>query len=266
MILSFLTQVLLYSLACFASDVPRRPEVPQNAAAPQIVFVQHGYYLPSPSAYPPGAPAPPAVIGMPVAYVPPAAAHRPVPPLPPAAIHRPVPHLPPDTGRGGVPTRNFPSLTSTPIPRRGSHIKAVREVFYNGLVSTLSPRPVSFVSYLEPRQHSYAQIDDLREQLERNKRNPILKLNGNPFNPNPEARLYAYLVEATPAMEAAFGRFYPDRLRWAILEVYAGPRPHINIITYFETSRLRLNQIQGPFWLNVGSRTYPLEDVIRRIP
>ncbi|SPO29928.1 uncharacterized protein UTRI_06219_B [Ustilago trichophora] len=265
-IFHIITQVLFYALGCSSSDVPRRTEAPQSAAAPRIVFLQPGYYYPSPSAYLPAAPRLPAVIGSPIAFIPPATARGPSAPVPPTAIGHPVAHVPPATLNSDIPTQDLASVTYTPIPQRGRLIADVRDVFLDALANTVSPTQVSYVRYRKPPHHHYEQLYDLREQLERNKRYPVLKLERNPINPNSEARLYAYLVEATPAMAAAFGTFRSDQLRWAILEVFSGRNAHINVVTYFETPSLRFNQVQRPFWLGLGSRTHTLEDVLRRAP
>ncbi|SPO29269.1 uncharacterized protein UTRI_06218 [Ustilago trichophora] len=180
---------------------------------------------------------------------------------------------PPNTIRSGVPTRRLNHFSHTPLSSSDSALPTIRRLF-NERLRDIVPQGEKYpVVDLYPAQHySEAYMNELWEQLELNGR-LFFKMEGSPINP--EARLYASIVERTPLAEMTFGKLQRHKVRWAILEVLPGsssemPKPtspRVNVLTYLETRRLSFSRAEQLVRTNVASgKMIQLRDVLRRIP
>ncbi|SPO29929.1 uncharacterized protein UTRI_06221_B [Ustilago trichophora] len=166
----------------------------------------------------------------------------------------------------GIWTHSVPFPAYTPLASGGYQMRFLKNAFYSSLRQIINEESVHVSSIHPPLEHSVAHMDFLHDQLERNMGAPVLPIEFLPFERDPNSRVYAYMVEATPDRHPRVGISPQKQIRWAILEVYPGVSPRVNILAYLQTTSLDTQGILARLQGYVGSRTHALRYILRRVP
>ncbi|SPO29271.1 uncharacterized protein UTRI_06220 [Ustilago trichophora] len=184
-------------------------------------------------------------------------------PTPPA--FQPVSlHLSPSSTN--IATHSVPLPGYIPPKPTDVYMKLLKNAFYSKLRSIVHRPRLDITSIHPPFEYSASYMPYLHAELERNKFQPVIPLDLLPMHHNTEARLYAYMLEATPDMVQTLDPSRRRETQWAILEVHPGMSPRVNVLAYLQTASLDIDAMRMRLTSGMESRTFALEDVLRKVP